>query len=179
MASHGQHHAYRGANASSGPGAVLERLAPPAGAQSPAAATPPPNTITVNGSAQVEPKPIDRRSNASIKKAVAKARAKAVPRAIANGRSRAANLSQLSGIALGALISIAEAPSSPFFYPGPFNEDGSFNPGALADTPGTQRPSLLESVFSRAASSSSITRRLRVSATVSRGRFGSVGVVMP
>lgn len=100
----------------------------PAAAQTPAG-TPPPNTITVNGNAQVEPKPKDKKSNASIKKAVADARAKAVPQAIANGRARAANLSQLSGIPLGALISIAEAPGSPFFYVGPFNEDGSFGPG--------------------------------------------------
>ena len=104
-------------------------VAAPAGAQTPAAA-PPPNTITVNGSAQVEPKPKDTKSNTSIKKAVADARTKAVPRAIGNGRARASNLSQLSGIPLGALISIAEAPASPLFYVGPFGgEDGSFGPG--------------------------------------------------
>jgi uncharacterized protein YggE len=103
-------------------------VAAPAGAQTPAA-LPAPNTITVNGSAQVEPKPRVKTSNASIKKAVAAARAKAVPRAIANGRQRAESLAQLSGIPLGALISIAEAPASPFFYPGPFGEDGSFGPG--------------------------------------------------
>ena len=51
-------------------------------------ATPVPQTITVNGSSQVEPKPKDRTSNASINKVVAAARAKAVPRAVADGRQR-------------------------------------------------------------------------------------------
>ena len=107
----------------------------PAVAQTPAVVTLAPNTISVNGSAQVEPKPFDKKSNTSIKKAVAKARAKAVPQAIANGRSRAATLSQLSGIPLGALISIAEAPTSPaYFFPGPFGEDGTFGPGEYCGT---------------------------------------------
>jgi uncharacterized protein YggE len=109
-------------------------LAAPAGAQVPVAPAPPPNTITVNGIAQVEPKPKDKKSNDSIKKAVADARAKAVPRAIADGRGRAANLSTLAGIPLGALISIAESPASPYFFPGPFGEDGSFGPGEYCGT---------------------------------------------
>jgi hypothetical protein len=109
-------------------------VAPPAGAQTPAAPAPAPNTITVNGSGLVEPKPADKKSNDSIKKAVAAARAKAVPQAIADGRRRATNLSQLSGIPLGALISIAEAPASPYFYIGPFNEDGTFGPGEYCGT---------------------------------------------
>jgi hypothetical protein len=106
----------------------------PAAAQTPAGGTPAPHTITVNGSAQVEPKPFDKKSNTSIKKAVAKARAEAVPLAIANGRGRAATLSQLSGIALGELISIAEAPAAPYFFPGPFGEDGTFGPGEYCGT---------------------------------------------
>ena len=84
--------------------------------------------------ARVEPKPLDKKSNASIKKAVEQARAKAVPLAIADGRGRAATLSQLAGIPLGALISIAEAPAAPYFFPGPFGEDGTFGPGEYCGT---------------------------------------------
>lgn len=107
----------------------------PAAAQAPVSPPPAPNTITVTGSAQVTPKPRDRKSNASIRKAVADARRAAIPLAIGNGRGRAARLSQLSGIPLGALISIAEAtPSSPFYYPGPYGEDGTFGPGQYCGT---------------------------------------------
>ncbi len=109
-------------------------VATPADAQTPAVSAPPPNTITVNGSAQVEPKPRDKKSNASISKAVADARSSAVPLAIGNGQGRAARLSQLSGIPLGALIAIAEAPSAPYFFAGPFSEDGSFGPGQYCGT---------------------------------------------
>ena len=106
----------------------------PAGAQTPAPVTPAPHTITVNGSSRVTPTPLDRKSNASIKKAVAQARAKAIPLAIANGRGRAATLSQLAGIPLGALISIAEAAPAPYFFPGPFGEDGTFGPDQYCGT---------------------------------------------
>jgi uncharacterized protein YggE len=102
----------------------------PAAAQAPVSPPPAPNTITVTGSAQVTPKPRDKKSNASIKKAVGDARRAAIPLAIGNAKGRAATLSQLSGIPLGALISIAEtSPSSPFYYPGPYGEDGTFGPG--------------------------------------------------
>jgi hypothetical protein len=94
-------------------------------AQQPAA-TP---TISVVGKAQVKPTPVNRTSNASIRKAVADARAAATPRAIADGRRRAAALAGASGLPLGALISIAEAPPSPFGFPGQFGEDGTFGPG--------------------------------------------------
>ena len=113
--------------------AAAALAATPATAQ---VAAPPPNTISVNGSAQIEPKPFDKKSNTSIKKAVAAARAKAVPLAIANGRARAATLSQLGGLPLGALISISETPSGPpfFFGGGPFGDDGSFGPGEFCGT---------------------------------------------
>ena len=112
---------------------VAAAVATPAAAQTPVG-VPPPHTITVTGVARVEPKPVDKKSNASIKKAVEQARAKAVPLAIADGRVRAATLSQLAGIPLGALISIAEAPASPYFFPGPFGEAGTFGPGEYCGT---------------------------------------------
>lgn len=113
---------------------VAAAVAAPAAAQTPATLTPAPHTITVTGNARVEPKPLDKKSNASIRKAVQQARAKAVPLAIADGRARAATLSQLAGIPLGALISIAEAPAAPYFFPGPFGADGTFGPGEYCGT---------------------------------------------
>jgi uncharacterized protein YggE len=113
---------------------VAAAVAAPAAAQTPVAVTPAPHTITVTGVARVEPKPLDKTSNASIKKAIEQARTKAVPLAIADGRARAATLSQLAGIPLGALISIAEAPASPYFFPGPFGEEGTFGPDEYCGT---------------------------------------------
>ncbi len=106
----------------------------PAMAQVPAA--PPPHTISVTGSAQVEPKPFDRTSNASIRRAVAAARAKALPLAIADGRARAAELAQATGLPLGPLISISESAfGGPIYFGGgPFAEDGSFGPGEYCGT---------------------------------------------
>jgi len=113
-------------------GATAVLAASPAAAQVPA--PPPPQTISASGSAQVEPKPFDKKSNSSIKKAVAKARAKALPLAIANGRERAATLSQASGLGLGQLISISEGAATPFYFGGPFAEDGTFGPGEYCGT---------------------------------------------
>lgn len=88
-------------------------VATPAAAQAPVAPSPPPRTITVTGTAQVKPQPRNRKSNASIKKAVGAARSEAVPLAIANGGARAAELSRLSGLAIGELIAIAATAPGP------------------------------------------------------------------
>ncbi|MDX6719292.1 MAG: uncharacterized protein QOJ63_1546 [Solirubrobacteraceae bacterium] len=106
----------------------------PAGAQAPVAPATPPNTITVTGSAQVTPKPRDKKSEASIKKAVVDARRAAIPLAIGNGQGRAATLSKLAGLPLGKLISISEATPSPFYYPGPYGEDGTLGAGKYCGT---------------------------------------------
>jgi uncharacterized protein YggE len=96
----------------------------------PALAQAPAPGISVTGHAQVKPAPRDRNSNASIRKAVEDARAKATPRAIADGRLRATQLSALTGIALGPLVSVAETQeSSPFYFGGPFAASGTFGPG--------------------------------------------------
>lgn len=109
--------------------------AAPAAAQAPAAPSPPARTITVTGSAQVKAQPRNRNSNASIKKAVANARRKAIPLAIGNGRGRALQLSQLSGLAIGELIAIAETTPGPPFFAGPYGgEDGTFGPGQYCGT---------------------------------------------
>jgi hypothetical protein len=112
----------------------LSAAATPVVAQTPLSSSPAPHTLTVVGSAQVKPTPRDAQSNASIKKAVADARREALPLAIANGRGRAAQLSQLSGLVIGELISIAEAGPGPLFF-GPFGgEEGTFGPGQYCGT---------------------------------------------
>lgn len=107
----------------------------PAAARAPVSPPPAPHTLTVVGSAQVKPAPRNPRSNASIKKAVADAQREAIPLALANGRGRAAQLSQLAGLVIGEMIAIAAtpAPAPPFF--GPFGgEEGSFGPGKYCGT---------------------------------------------
>ncbi len=109
---------------------TLGASATQAPAQQPAAPSPPAQTITVIGKAQVKPTPRDSKSDGSIRKAVEDARRTATPRALADGQRRAASLSTLAGLRLGALVAIAETPSSPFGgFAGPFGEDGTFGPG--------------------------------------------------
>ncbi|MEJ7798582.1 MAG: hypothetical protein WKF42_08790 [Solirubrobacteraceae bacterium] len=107
---------------------TLAVSAAPAAAQQPAAPQPSADTISVIGTAQAKPTPRYRKSNVSIRKAVRDARQTVIPLALADGRRRAANLSALSGLPLGALISIAEAGGSPFGFYGPFGETGTFGP---------------------------------------------------
>jgi len=107
--------------------AMALAAAGPASAQQPG---PPLHTITVLGTAQVKPTPRDRTSNASIAKAVADARAAAVPKAIADGNRRAASLAAAAGLPLGPLASISDvAGAFPFGFPGQGSEDGTFGPG--------------------------------------------------
>jgi len=104
-----------------------------ASAQTPA--PPAPHTLSVTGTAQVKPMPRDRKSNESIKKAVAKARREAIPLAIGNGQGRAVTLSKASGLPLGELISISSSTGATPPYFGPyFGEDGTFGPGRYCGT---------------------------------------------
>ena len=107
--------------------AACALFAAPASAQQAA----PAHTISVVGEASVKPTPQDAKSNASIVKAVADARAAATPKALADGRRRAAELATLTGLPLGELVSVAQGdePASPFYFPGPFGVDGTFAPG--------------------------------------------------
>lgn len=95
------------------------------------AATP---AITVNGTAQVKPKPRDRNDEASIAKAVRRAHAAATPLAIADGNARAATLAGLAGVTLGPVLEIAQAPPTPFPYFGLGGQDGTFGPGKYCGT---------------------------------------------
>src|SRR3954466_6232424 len=101
----------------------------PASAQ---AQTPGPDrTGEATGVASVKVKaPRDRRHEAPIRAAVEAAEAKALPRALAEARSKAADLARLSRPTIGALVSIsdtASSPSGPFFY-------GTFGPDRFCGT---------------------------------------------
>ena len=83
-------------------------------AQSPA----PERTVAAQGAASVKViAPKDRTHEGPIHAAVEAAEAKALPRAIADARSKATELARLSGLTLGPIVAISDAPISPY---GPF-----------------------------------------------------------
>jgi hypothetical protein len=94
--------------------AICVLSASTARAQSPA----PDRTVSAQGAASVTVvKPGDRTHEAPIRAAVEAAEAKALPHAIADARSRAAELARLAGLTLGPIVAISDAPASPY---GPF-----------------------------------------------------------
>jgi hypothetical protein len=97
-------------------------------AQTPA----PDRTIQATGVASVKVKaPSDRTHEAPIRAAVEAAEEKALPRAVAEARSKATDLAKLSGLTLGAIVSISDAPTSPY---GPFGFYGTFGPDRFCGT---------------------------------------------
>jgi len=91
----------------------------------------PDRTIEATGVASVKVKaPSDRTHEAPIRAAVEAAEAKALPRAVAEARSKAADLAKLSGLTMGAIVSISDTASSPY---GPFFY-GSFGPDRFCGT---------------------------------------------
>jgi uncharacterized protein YggE len=92
-----------------------------------AAAQQPATTLTASGSAQVKPEPQNRRSEASIRRAVDAANAEALPKAVADARGKAADLAAAAGLRLGPLVSISDAPANgfPFYFP----QNGTFGNG--------------------------------------------------
>jgi hypothetical protein len=107
--------------------AVVLSTAATAHAQQPAP------TVASQGAASVKVKPpSDRKHEAPIRAAVEAAEAKALPRAINDARSKAADLARLSGLTLGAIVSISDAPTSPY---GPFfGFYGTFGPDRFCGT---------------------------------------------
>lgn len=97
-------------------------LAVPASAS---AQTPP--TITATGLADAKPEPENRRSDASIRKAVEEAEAKALPRALTAAREQAGALAAAAGLTLGPLVAIADAPANQFPYY--YSQLGTFGNG--------------------------------------------------
>jgi uncharacterized protein DUF541 len=91
----------------------------------------PDRTIEATGVASVKVKaPSDRTHEAPIRAAVEAAEDKALPRALAEARSKAADLAKLSGLAVGAIVSISDTASSPY---GPFFY-GTFGPDRFCGT---------------------------------------------
>ena len=116
-------------------------LAAPAPAQQPAA-----KSVQVLGVGEADVKPSNRRSNASIQRAVDRAEAAALPRAFRAADVRAAELARLSGLTLGEIIAVSDVPASPY---GPFgfgSFEGTFGPGRWC---GTIRRSVLRRVDGR------------------------------
>jgi hypothetical protein len=96
-------------------------------AQTPA----PDRTVQATGVASVKVKaPSDRTHEAPIRAAVEAAEEKALPRAVTEARSKATELAKLSGLTLGAVVSISDSgtsPYGPFFY-------GTFGPDRFCGT---------------------------------------------
>ncbi len=103
-------------------------------AEDPAPATTSEPTVTVIGTGDAKPTPRDRKSNASIAKAVHDAERAAIPKALGNGKGRAARLAKMSGLRLVKLHSVSETPPSPFGYYGPYGAQGTFGPGKYCGT---------------------------------------------
>jgi hypothetical protein len=92
----------------------------------------PGRTVEATGVASVKVKaPSDRTHEAPIRAAVDAAEAKALPRAMVDARSKAADLAKLSGLTLGGIVSISDT-SSPAVY-GPFFY-GTFGPDRFCGT---------------------------------------------
>jgi uncharacterized protein DUF541 len=109
--------------------ALLVAALPPASA----AAQQPARTVAAQGvaSARVTP-PSDRKHEAPIRAAVEAAESKALPRAIADAREKATDLAKLAGLTLGPIVSISDAPASPY---GPFfGPYGTFGPDRFCGT---------------------------------------------
>jgi uncharacterized protein DUF541 len=97
-------------------------------AQTPA----PARTVATQGIASVKVvAPQDRKHEAPIRAAVEAAEAKALPRALADAREKATELARLSGLALGPIVSISDAQTSPY---GPFGFYGTFGPDRFCGT---------------------------------------------
>jgi hypothetical protein len=91
----------------------------------------PDRTIEATGVASVKVKaPSDRTHEAPIRAAVEAAEEKALPRAVAEARSKVTELAKLSGMTLGAIVSISDSGSSPY---GPFFY-GTFGPDRFCGT---------------------------------------------
>jgi Protein of unknown function (DUF541) len=98
----------------------------------PASAAAQGRTVEATGSASVKvDAPKDRTHEGPIRAAVEAAEAKALPRALADARAKAAELARLSGLTLGGVESISNTATSPY---GPFGFYGTFGPDRFCGT---------------------------------------------
>src|SRR5512133_244642 len=92
----------------------------------------PERSVAAQGVASVKVvAPKDRRHEGPIRAAVEAAEAKALPRAMVAAREKAATLARLSGLTLGAIVSVSDAQVSPY---GPFGFYGTFGPDRFCGT---------------------------------------------
>jgi uncharacterized protein YggE len=92
----------------------------------PAARAQTPATLSASGLAEAQVKPENRKSESSIRAAVAAARAQALPKAVTQAKANALELAKAAGVTLGALVSITDAAGQPNYYV-PYSY-GSFGP---------------------------------------------------
>ncbi|HZO36943.1 MAG TPA: hypothetical protein VFB41_08715 [Solirubrobacteraceae bacterium] len=125
-----------------------------------------PPTLIAAGSAQVKPTPVDRNSDASIRKAVEDAEEKALPAAVKEARSYAAKLATAGQVRLGPLQSISNLQSQQFAYPfGPPGQNGTFPGGHFCGQVSNTRTVIVDGKRRRVGKG---TRRVcRVPASVS------------
>jgi hypothetical protein len=110
--------------------AICVLCASTAHAQAPA----PERTVAAQGVASVKVvAPKDRTHEGPIRAAVEAAEAKALPHAMADAREKATALARLSGLTLGAIVSVSDAQTSPY---GPFGYGfyGTFGPDRFCGT---------------------------------------------
>jgi Protein of unknown function (DUF541) len=110
--------------------AICVLSASAAHAQAPA----PERTVAAQGVASVKVvAPKDRTHEGPIRAAVEAAEAKALPHAMAAAREKATAMARLSGLTLGAIVSISDAQTSPY---GPFGSGfyGTFGPDRFCGT---------------------------------------------
>ena len=119
-----------------------------AGGAAPAAAQQPSDqrTVTAIGEGIARVRPADRHDNASIRKAIAGARKKVLPRALADARKDASALASGTGLVLGDVLSVGETPPSPFGGYYGDAEEGVFGPGRYC---GRTRVSVLRRINGR------------------------------
>jgi hypothetical protein len=91
-------------------------------------------TITALGTGQATVKPTNRNNNAAIKRAVDKAYARSVPRAIADAREDGERLARASGLTLGTILSVDENVNSGNVYFGPGSTFAPFGPDQYCRT---------------------------------------------
>ena len=92
----------------------------------------PQRTLVAVGTGTIKVTPKDAQSNDSIKAAVADATTKALPAAIKDARTQAAQLASAAGVTLGPLVSLSNnaAPYGGGIFYGPiYPSTGSFGPG--------------------------------------------------
>lgn len=104
-------------------------LAAVAGAQE-ATPTAQQRTLIASGTGSAAVTPKDPKSNASIIAAIEKADAKALPAALQDARTEAAELATAAGVTLGQLLSLSDGSASgPIFYGPYYGATGTFGPG--------------------------------------------------